>query len=238
MRFFLIGDVHGCFHTFKKMIEEHWDPTQEILVQLGDCVDRGNFIIETLDYAHELRTKYPQQAYFLLGNHEDAMARYVADGDESWLHYGGTSTIKQYEAKGQEMRSALDWISSLPVFWDHEALFMSHAGVSPKQTDPEALLHPYSMIWARGLLKDLGKPQVVGHSPIKKPLHVNSSNTFYIDSGAVYGNALSGVKLAFSPDHQLLSSHFCSIPTLEVDYTGGAHLRERDHYYLPQELQE
>ncbi|MCP3775258.1 metallophosphoesterase [Paenibacillus sp. MZ04-78.2] len=43
MGLLVVGDVHGCFHTFTTLINEHWDSGKQILVQLGDLLDRGKF---------------------------------------------------------------------------------------------------------------------------------------------------------------------------------------------------
>ncbi len=40
MNLFIIGDVHGCFHTFSELLT-HRDPATEHLIQVGDLVDRG-----------------------------------------------------------------------------------------------------------------------------------------------------------------------------------------------------
>lgn len=60
MELFVVGDVHGCFHTFTKLINEHWDREKQIFVQLGDLLDRGKFSPETILYAIELQKKQSQ----------------------------------------------------------------------------------------------------------------------------------------------------------------------------------
>lgn len=59
------GDVHGCFHTFTKLINEHWNSGKLILVQLGDLSDRGKFSPETILYAIELQKTIPIKFTFL-----------------------------------------------------------------------------------------------------------------------------------------------------------------------------
>lgn len=232
MRYLLVGDVHGCVHTFQNFLKEHFDPKTETLIQLGDLVDRGHFIIETLDFCALLRKQYGEKAIFLLGNHEDAMQRYIRGESDSWLQYGGAETIEQFQSHHRDLSTALHWIDSLPVFLDLEHLFLSHAGKSVRPAEPGNLLDSNSLIWARGLLKNLGKPQVVGHSPLKKPFHVKESNTFYIDTGAVYGNALAGVKLCFDRSGKLLNSQFCQTLTVPKDFEGAAHLKREPHSFF------
>jgi hypothetical protein len=43
-RILVVGDVHGCYYTFRSLIAQYWRlPQDEILVQLGDLIDRGNY---------------------------------------------------------------------------------------------------------------------------------------------------------------------------------------------------
>lgn len=238
MRYLIIGDVHGCLHTFQAFLEEHFNPQEEILVQLGDCVDRGHFIVETLEFCSNLRELYQDRAIFLLGNHEDAMRRYLLNESDDWLLYGGRETISQFSNKGRNIHDTLKWIDSLPLFLDHQHLFLSHAGKSPYQGDPNNLLDPHSLIWARGLLQNLGKPQAVGHSPLKNPYHAKASNTYYLDTGAVYGNALTGVKLHFNAAGDLIDSGFCQTKTKLIDFQNASHLqRELNPFFDTKHLE-
>jgi len=67
MNLFIIGDVHGCYNTFSAMLE-FWEPEKEILIQLGDLIDRGNFTPQLVKLCRELEDKH--KAVFLKGNHE------------------------------------------------------------------------------------------------------------------------------------------------------------------------
>jgi serine/threonine protein phosphatase 1 len=42
MHTFIIGDIHGCFYSLEKMLA-HWEPKEQMLLLLGDYIDRGNF---------------------------------------------------------------------------------------------------------------------------------------------------------------------------------------------------
>jgi serine/threonine protein phosphatase 1 len=42
MNFSVIAHVYGCLYTLRELLT-HWQPTEELLVQLGDLVDRGNY---------------------------------------------------------------------------------------------------------------------------------------------------------------------------------------------------
>ena len=57
-RLFAIGDIHGCFNSFKKLMEEKIQITKsDKVVLLGDYIDRGSQSKEVIDYIIELKEK-------------------------------------------------------------------------------------------------------------------------------------------------------------------------------------
>ncbi|MBZ9572101.1 serine/threonine protein phosphatase [Patescibacteria group bacterium] len=63
------GDTHGDLEISKKVISDYLKP-ENIIVFLGDYVDRGPFSKKTLDFLLETKVKNPNQIYLLQGNHE------------------------------------------------------------------------------------------------------------------------------------------------------------------------
>ena len=205
MNLFIIGDVHGCFHTFQELLTR-WDPATEHLVQVGDLVDRGAHISATVELARTLNAQYPASTTFLMGNHEHALLQhYGPDGPyPSWLQWGGRSTTRQYAPQPALLARHLPWLRQRPLFWQNNHVFVSHAGISasPQAFDPES---PAGLLWARGPLQRLaGQLQVVGHTPMEggDPVYNADSHTMYIDTGAVFGGNLTGLRL--SPTAEVL----------------------------------
>ena len=66
----VVGDVHGCFYTFQMMIAEHWRVLEEVLVQVGDLIDLGNYSPDCVATARSRASRFPGRADFLKGNHE------------------------------------------------------------------------------------------------------------------------------------------------------------------------
>jgi len=89
----------------------------------------------------------------------------------------------------------MDFFKSLRLYYETEAYIFVHAGLRPKVSlasqDSEDLL------WIRDKFiyskYNFGKPVVFGHTPLEKPLV--ERNKIGIDTGAVYGNALTCVQL-------------------------------------------
>ena len=69
----LIGDIHGCYDTLKKFIDEKYNEN-ELYVFLGDYLDRGIQNADTLNLMMELSRK--DNVLVLEGNHEDHLRKY------------------------------------------------------------------------------------------------------------------------------------------------------------------
>ena len=198
MNLFLIGDVHGCFHTFSELLT-HWDPATEHLIQVGDLVDRGRHVPETVELARRLSNRHPGATTFLMGNHEDALLRHYGSGGPNmgWMHYGGRTTVTQYALRPALLPQHLPWLASRPLTWENEHVLASHAGLadSPFARDPG---HADGLLWRRGPLKKLARLQVVGHTPTAHggPQFDPDANALYIDTGAYLGRNLAGVRLS------------------------------------------
>jgi serine/threonine protein phosphatase 1 len=202
MNLFIIGDVHGCFHTFSDLLT-YWDPATEHLIQVGDLVDRGAHSPATVGLARQLSEDYPDSATFLMGNHEDAMLWHFGPNGphRSWLSWGGSSTNSQYELRPSLLEQHLPWLAARPLLWQNEHVLVSHAGIT---TSPYAYESDSSdgLLWTRSPLMRLDRLQVVGHTPMNdaKPFLDRASNTWYIDTGACFGGNLTGLRLSATGD--------------------------------------
>ncbi|GIN87436.1 hypothetical protein J6TS2_38220 [Heyndrickxia sporothermodurans] len=70
MNYFVIGDVHGCYYTFHNLLNKHWNKVNEMIIQLGDLIDRGKNSPQMVGFAMKLSKHFPNQVIFLKGNHE------------------------------------------------------------------------------------------------------------------------------------------------------------------------
>jgi serine/threonine protein phosphatase 1 len=224
----IIGDVHGCFHTFRSLIEMYWKPDTMRLVQLGDLTDRGKYIPETIALARALERQYPEQTMFLKGNHEVMVL-------ESWammqsaspvlarMYSRENSTMLQYFTRPEEVRERLQgdmqWLRKRPLFWENDHVFVSHAGISAQWERTEQALHegdPESVLWTRGTLKNIGKMQVIGHTPQEsgEAQFREAENCWNIDTAAVFGGNLTALHV--SAEGAVLDVY--SLPTQKIDY--------------------
>lgn len=73
---------------------------------------------------------------------------------------------------------------------------ISHTGITNTETDVyNEDNFEYVILWPRKELKNIGKPQIIGHTPheLQKPLINTISNSYNIDSGCCYGRGLTGI---------------------------------------------
>jgi serine/threonine protein phosphatase 1 len=198
MDLFVIGDVHGCFYTYLKLLE-HWNPKTEKLIQVGDLVDRGNFPHLTVRLSYEIQLTFKKQTVFLKGNHEQMMVDYVLGKDNKgqWEFNGGADTLNKFELAGVDPDKYLSWLKDLPLFWENRYVFISHAGISTYTLYPFSYLDPNGLLWNRKPLKNIQKLQVIGHTPRLdgKPEYDAQAKAWSIDTGAYGGICLTGLKL-------------------------------------------
>ncbi len=192
MKVLIVGDVHGCYHTFRKLVKEHWNPQEEILIQIGDLVNKGLHSAECVQYAMKLEKEYPGKVVFLKGNHENYFCGRPKTGDYAKCYKRFKRELK---AINLDKKVALGWMESLPLKWENDELFISHAGIGKTAVNPYDVNSQNSILTNRLPVKRIGKIQVKGHTLIgNKPLFKVNENAWYIDTGAWYKKYLSALR--------------------------------------------
>lgn len=195
MNYFIIGDIHGCFNTLAKLLE-NWNPETDHLISVGDLVDRGNFPYQVITHLQDLKTKH-HRVTILKGNHDAICASYLRNQEKkNWLNYGGDLTLKDFDENQINEVEMIDWLEALPIKFETDHIYVSHAGLS----DITAALDEEDrngLLWNRQPLLNIGKVQVHGHTPVKsnQPKYTESSNSWNIDTAACYGYGLTGLRL-------------------------------------------
>ena len=183
-RVMAVGDVHGQYEKLKKLMRRiKFDPAQDILVFLGDLIDRGPESLQCFDYVMHLQKQYPNSVIYLMGNHEremldyfDALAKAKDELDirllnrtSQWLTYGGDKTLPQLQKLGAKaLQNRLDYARNLPLYYRAGDYYFCHAGVNPDV--PLEQQEEKDLIWIREKFYTgyHGKETiVVGHSPIQ-----------------------------------------------------------------------
>lgn len=100
-RIIVVGDIHGCLNSLRRLITKIQPTERDILVFTGDYVDRGPSIPETIEYLIELKEQFPN-TIFIKGNHEDMFIKYLSvhanmDDWRMFMYNGGQQTVEQYK---------------------------------------------------------------------------------------------------------------------------------------------
>ena len=217
MKTFVVGDVHGCVNTFKALLNKYWDHDTEMLIQLGDIINRGRHSIASVDYAIELKKQFPDKVFFLRGNHEQGLLSHLR-GDYSlkWLRGGGKVFLEELFKQPDKIPGIIHWIESLPLYIEHENAFYSHAGISKTAINPYDPNAADSVLYNRQSVKKLKKLQVIGHIPCKEgiPQFLPQSNLWKIDTMAWTGKNLTGLKISSKGKVKQV----CQMRTLTEDF--------------------
>lgn len=217
---YAVGDIHGRYDLMQSLLEKIWADAevqaspQNILIFLGDYVDRGPASKQVVDYLIQL-SRPGWEIVKLIGNHEYSMLEYLKNPEiyASWRAYGGAETLLSYGVKpplfsdAKEIgRAHQDFVAKFPrehfVFlsglpYSHEVgdYFFVHAGVRPGIPLKEQVAE--DLMWIRDdfLVCDqyFGKVIVHGHTPAEKP--IARSNRIGVDTGAYATGQLTAVKL-------------------------------------------
>lgn len=102
MRTLVIGDIHGCSTALRTLLDAVQPGPEDVLVTLGDYVDRGPDSKGVLDILIGLEKT--TQLKPIIGNHEilflEALSHRI--DAEGWLRVGGRETIQSYSPGHQD----------------------------------------------------------------------------------------------------------------------------------------
>ncbi|NPV05843.1 MAG: serine/threonine protein phosphatase [Syntrophaceae bacterium] len=211
-RIFAIGDIHGCLDKLRELlavIDVDW--AEDTVVFMGDYIDRGPASKEVVDAVLELRGQHGR-VVCLMGNHEQMFLNWLEGREEElFLVNGGRSTLRSYgiapndpEREAKVPPDHLAFFRSLLPFYETETHLFVHAGVRPGI--PMEIQDPYDMVWIRHEFflsgHGLKKTVVFGHTPFTRGPFVGEK-MIGIDTGAVYGGALTCLELPALRFHQV-----------------------------------
>lgn len=220
-KLFVIGDIHGEYDLLEKQLQ-HVDDTQYQLVLLGDLIDRGPKVKQTIETVMVLVKE--KGAVCLKGNHEDIFLRWLNDPEEKMDWYrrnGGQATLEDLLGKdvfrenspvqlAQKIREQyphiIAFFEQLPLFYETSDVICVHAGVD-LELDDWRQTSERDFLWIRDEFHQAKntttKTIIFGHTPVQTLYQDEytidmwlSDNKIGLDGGAVYERALLSVVMA------------------------------------------
>ncbi|MDC0358070.1 serine/threonine protein phosphatase [Oligoflexia bacterium] len=210
---YAVGDIHGCINELSVLlnflVEERGFSKNDIIIFIGDYIDRGPDSKGVLNLLTSFQSEYPQNSFFLRGNHEDMFLDFLGfDGTQggSYLVNGGAQCVRSYEASppycGEEIQEDMppehiEFLTNLHRYIFLGDFVFTHAGVNPLRD-----LHfqlDEDIYWIRdeflNNLHHFRKTVVFGHTPFEDVLF-HLPYKIGIDTGLVYGSMLSCIEIA------------------------------------------
>lgn len=201
MDLLIIGDVHGCYFTLKKLLKDHWDPQNTLLIQAGDLVNKGPHSAQCIKFWMGLEKKYPGRVVLIRGNHEQKLIQSIKM--PSIFNTAGMARQGLKKA-GMSLKEVRNWLDALPLQWENEHILVTHAGIAKNAKDPFNISSRKGVLHNKGPLKRLDKLQVKGHSIVEgnKPVFIPAENAWYIDTGAWTKKYLSALRLSLTGEKE------------------------------------
>jgi len=210
---YIIGDVHGCYKTFKALIEKL--PKDEIVILTGDIIDRGPQSKEIIQWMIDNSNKCKS----VIGNHEQMLLnvrkRTNMSNVSMWTWNGGDATLDSYfpkinncnlneEEYGNNLeiikkrrcadipKDHLTFMENLPLYIEEEKVLISHTcwNTEIPWDNVKDLDDNYGyfggLTWYRGTPGRLPKNKfhIFGHTPVPEP----EITDYYanVDTGAAF----------------------------------------------------
>ncbi|WP_145579762.1 metallophosphoesterase [Yersinia vastinensis] len=194
-RIFVVGDLHGCLNKLnEKLLSVDFDESKDLLISVGDLIDRGEQNVECLDLI--------TQPWFraVRGNHEQMAIDALASEEYShWLANGGIWYFHLDTDEKLLITSLIKQVANLPliieVTTDSGKYVIAHADYPSDSYHFGKPVSEQHVIWNRervsyamdGEGEEIAgaKQFIFGHTPMSKASQFK--NQLYIDTGAVFG---------------------------------------------------
>lgn len=196
----VVGDLHGCYTLLMSELDKvNFDPAQDLLISVGDLVDRGAESVECLELI--------MMPWFraVRGNHEQMMIDGLSQhGNVShWLVNGGGWFFNLDYDKERLAKALVHKAAELPVIIELETgdktVVICHADYPHNEYEFDKPVDSSQVIWNRervseaqdGIVHEITGADlfIFGHTPARQPLKY--ANQMYIDTGAVFGGRLT-----------------------------------------------
>ena len=237
MNIFAIGDIHGCLSELtalhkKILTHDKFDVKNDLLIYLGDYIDRGKNSKEVINQILKLKNN-KINTINLMGNHDEFMIDFLfnkKNNIENWINFGLDQTIRSYGIEivdfikdGFEdniidkLRNSLlekmdedhiNFFKNLELFFETEKYLFVHAGIDPKKKLEDQ--NKKDFLWSRSkdfFNKDFKSKKIIVHGHTPESETVNHLFRINIDTGCFFSGKLTSVCLNDTDDSRVFISN-------------------------------
>jgi len=195
-RLIAIGDIHGHSLALRSLIRLINPGSQDVVVTLGDYVNRGPDSSGVLETLLELQTQC--RLIPILGNHDEIMldSRNDRHAEGRWMYQGGEATLRSYgvdKSIKNVPESHWEFIAKCLPLYSMESFLFVHANYcwhSGLADQPPALLRWLSLNESIPQPHISGKTVILGHT--LGPLR-DLGFCRCIDTGCGFGGRLTAI---------------------------------------------
>lgn len=175
---YVIPDIHGMYYELKLILSRilplrRTGGCQDMLIFLGDYIDRGIYGPEVIDLVIDIKKKQPEQIICLKGNHElmlydNITKKTDVDYYKMWMENGGEETLGRYLNRiGSDVQNPylydrrrirdivpsehIDFIESLIPYYETDEYIFVHGGCDPNV--PLKDQNPSTLCWDRSVFR-------------------------------------------------------------------------------------
>ncbi len=217
---YAVGDVHGRHDLLARLLERvladaAGSPGPPRVVFLGDYIDRGEEVRETVELLRGLEARGEVAPVFLMGNHEQMLLGFLRDPAEGdrWLRYGGLQTLMSYGVGGlpglragdeaprvrDELIAAmgphLAFIEALRPAYQAGNVLFAHAGADPAIPPEEQPVD--TLLWGCESFHRVDRSDGVwvvhGHFVVDEP--AAERGRIPVDTGAYFSGRLTAARI-------------------------------------------
>ncbi len=202
---FVVGDLHGCYDQLMQKLEQvKFDFQSDVLIAVGDMVDRGVDSLKCLNLLDEPWFKA------ILGNHEEMCLLSHVEPSMANLHaqHGGKWF---YQLSIEQQEQIIERLQQVPllleVHYQNKKYGFVHADIDVNDWEKfKGAVQSKSRefaLWGRGRMKNrrflkystvLGIDQIfLGHTVVD--CVTRKDNCYYLDTGACFGGELTIVEI-------------------------------------------
>jgi len=190
----VISDIHGCYQwLMNELKHRHFNPYEDLLISVGDLIDRGPDSIKCLELIHE------NWFYAVRGNHEQMALDSLNNNDFAlWTMNGGIWFSRLEHEQQKRALALIEACERLPhiieITCANGLNVIAHADYPATDYQWAKKVSLQRVLWERDRLMGFmaGKGQGIGgadhfwfgHTPVDK--RYDFGNLHYIDTGAVF----------------------------------------------------